>query len=174
MDEGKEVAQFAQRLTALQRQLFVYLTTLVGRTIDTEDLLQEVNKVIWEKYAEFEPGSNLSAWAYRIAYFEVLKYRKLKARDRHRFGNETLEMLASEAENVAEREPFQRQALLGCLEKLPVEDRLLITRRYLAEDDVARLAEEQGRSDKSIYRSLARIRALLHECVQQTLAAEPS
>lgn len=172
MDSNHEVALFAQQLTGLQRQLFVYLTTLVGRTSEVEDLLQEVNKVVWEKYAEFTPGTSLSAWAYRIAYFEVLRFRKAKVRDRLRFQDETLEALARDAEGVANREPPQREALLRCLEKLSAEDRRLVTRRYWGETDVDRLAQEFGRSDKTIYRSLARIRSLLLGCIQQTLAGE--
>lgn len=172
MDTSPEVAQFAQQLTALQRQLFVYLTTLVGQIADVEDLLQEVNRVIWEKYAEFQPGTNLAAWAYKIAYFEVLKFRKYKGRDRLRFGECTLELLAQEAVSVADKETDRRQALLGCLGKLPADDRELITRRYLAETDVQNLARDFDRSDKAIYRALARIRTLLLDCIQRTLAAE--
>lgn len=172
MSADPEVARFAQQLTGLQRQLYVYLSTLVERVGDVDDLLQEVNKVAWEKYSEFTPGSNLSAWAYRIAYFEVLRYRKSKGRDRLRFGDDTLELLAVDARSIAERECQRREALLDCLEKLSAEDRRLITRRYHAEMDVEGLAVETGRSDKSIYRALARIRSLLHACIQRTLAAE--
>lgn len=172
MEPSQQVAEFAQQLTAVQRQLFVYLTTLMGQVADVEDLLQEVNRVIWEKYAEFQPGSNLAAWAYKIAYFEVLKYRKYKGRDRLRFNDTTLELLAQEAGPVADRECDRRQALLGCLDKLPGEDHRLITRRYLADTEVRDLARDFDRSDKAIYRALARIRTLLLECIQRTLAAE--
>lgn len=103
MNEAREVARFAQNLTHVQRQLFVYLTTLVGQIADVEDLLQEVNRIIWQKYAEFQPDANFAAWAYKIAYFEVLKFRKLKGRDRLRFTDATLELLAAEAGPVPSR-----------------------------------------------------------------------
>lgn len=170
--DSREVARFGQQLTALQRQLFVYVAQLVGRTADADDVLQEVNRVLWEKYAEFVPGTNLAAWAYKVAYFEVLRYRKTKGRDRLRFGDETLEVLAAEAAPVAEQESARRAALNECLDKIPAEDRDLVNRRYAEQTEVRDLANVLKRSEKAIYRALARVRGVLLECVRRALAAE--
>lgn len=170
--DAREVARFGQQLTALQRQLFVYVTQLVGRTADADDVLQEVNRVLWEKYAEYTPGTNLAAWAYKVAYFEVLRYRKTKVRDRLRFGDDTLKVLAAEAAPVADRESARRAALIGCLEKLPAEDRDLVNRRYADQTEVRDLASALKRSEKAVYRALARVRSVLLECVGRAVAAE--
>ncbi|MBA4065642.1 MAG: RNA polymerase subunit sigma [Isosphaera sp.] len=170
--DAREVARFGQHLTAIQRQLFVYVTQLLGRTADADDVLQDVNRVLWEKYAEFTPGTNLTAWAYKVAYFEVLRYRKTKVRDRLRFGEDTLAVLAAEAAPVADAESARRVALRECLDKLPADDRDLVTKRYLGGVEVRDLARFFRRSEKAVYRALARVRGALLECVRGALAAE--
>jgi RNA polymerase sigma-70 factor, ECF subfamily len=172
MDDPREVARFGQQLVAIQRQLFAYVVQLVGRTADADDVLQEVNRVLWEKCGEFVPGTNLTAWAYKVAYFEVLRYRKTKGRERLRFADATLELIADEAAAVADSEPERARALTSCIEKLPADDRDLIRKRYLREHDVAALAEQTGRSEQAIYRALARARGQLLECVRRAVAAE--
>lgn len=172
MNQAEVVRQFAQELTAIQRQLFMYITTLVNVPADADDVLQEVNRVIWEKFEEFRPGTNFAAWAYKIAYYEVLTFRKRKAREKLQFKDETLELLARDATQLLSDESAQRLALRGCLEKLPDADRELISQRYLSDTDMHAMAEQLGRSEKSLYRSLARIRSMLLECIQRTMAAE--
>src|SRR5262245_20003868 len=133
MKDPADLKQFAQELTRLQRPLFVYITRLVSRPADAEDVLQEVNRVLWEKIEGYQPGTNLGAWAARVAYYEVLTWRKRQARQRLRFSDHTLELIADEAGLDSEAESDERQALHGCLDKLPPADRDLITRRYLGE-----------------------------------------
>lgn len=172
MTDPEEVARFAKHLIGIQRQLFVYVTQLVGRTADADDVLQEVNRVVWEKYSEFEQGTNLTAWAYKIAYFEVLRYRKTRGREKVRFADTTLELLAEDAGVLADQESDRRTALVGCLAKLPDSDRELVTRRYLAGVEVRDLAATFNRSEKAVYRALTRVRAMLLECLQRSLAVE--
>jgi RNA polymerase sigma-70 factor (ECF subfamily) len=172
MKDAQTVRQLAQELTALQRPLYLYITTLVGHPADAEDILQEVNRLMWEKLDEYQPQTSLAAWACKIAYYEVLTFRKRKAREGFRFSESTLEQLAPEAERLLEAEDARTQALRHCLEALPEADRELITRRYLGGLDMHSLARCFSRSEKSLYRSLARIRTVLLGCVQRTLATE--
>jgi RNA polymerase sigma-70 factor (ECF subfamily) len=169
MNDSEEVAQFARQLITIQRQLFVYITQLVGRS-DADDVLQEVNRVAWEKYHEFAPGTNLTAWAYKIAYFEILRFRKTKGREKLRFKEATLDLLASDAAGRADQEPIRQAALRECLAKLPAADRDLVSGRYLDGVEVRALAAKLGQSEKAIYRALVRIRTILLECVRRTLA----
>jgi RNA polymerase sigma-70 factor (ECF subfamily) len=172
MTKPDDVTRFAQQLVAIQRQLFVYVTQLIGRSADADDVLQEVNRVVWEKYDEFQPGTNFNAWAYKVAYFEVLRYRKTRGRQRARFADATLDLIAAEAGAVADAEPARQSALRECMSKLPTEDRDMIGKRYLGEIEVRDLAKLFNRSEKAIYRALTRIRSLLLECVRRSLAAE--
>lgn len=172
MDTPEAVKRFASQLTAFQRPLYLFIVSLVHHAADADDVLQDVNRILWEKADEYEPGTNFAAWAYRVAHYQVLTLRKQKARQLSRFRDATLELIAQDAARLLDDEPAERDALRGCLGKLTAGDRDLVTRRYLAETDMHALAKQLDRPEKSLYRSIARIREMLLDCIQRTLAAE--
>lgn len=157
MQPSEQVKRFAQELTAFQRSLYVYISTLTAHPADALDVLQETNREVWERYEEFQPGSNLAAWMCKIAYFQVLTLRKRKSRETLRFRDTTLSMLADRSARIVGEIDSQQEALQGCLEKLAPADRELVRMRYLAESDIEAMAKHFRRPAKSLYRSLARI-----------------
>lgn len=172
LDDAAQVREFAEELTRIQRSLYGYICSLVGCPEEAQDVLQETNREVWERYEEFEPGSSLAAWTYKIAYYRVLTVRKQRKRRQQRFQETTLELLA---ERMAEKNyvlEARHQALLDCVGKLEPADRHLIQTRYLEGVDVAEIAEKLRRAPNSLYRSLARIRGLLLDCIESLLEAE--
>jgi RNA polymerase sigma-70 factor, ECF subfamily len=87
--EGDRSAVFVELLTQHQRKLFSYIYTLVPNVTDTDDLLQETNLVLWNKRLDFKLGTNFSAWACRIAYFNVQNFLRSKVH-KHAFFSEEL------------------------------------------------------------------------------------
>lgn len=83
-----------------------------------------------------------------------------------------MELLAQRAAETSELEEARQKALGRCMEKLTAGDRHLIQQRYWEGVDVEALAASLQRPANSLYRSLARIRGLLLECVQSQLKAE--
>ncbi len=172
MHDSRQTAEFVKLLTGYQRHLYLYIVTLLPNTTDAEEVLQETNTTIWSKADEFVLGTNFAAWAKKIAYYEVLAFRKHAARDRLRFSNELIDTMAAE-QHVDEEWLTQRRLALGvCMKKLNPDDRELITQRYVANITVRELAEQLGRPLKSIYRSLERIRMALLKCINRVIAGE--
>ncbi|MDB5392169.1 MAG: polymerase sigma-70 factor [Planctomycetaceae bacterium] len=194
-------AEFVQLFTRSQRPVFLYILSLLPRPTEAEEILQETNLVIWTKASQFQPGTNFRAWACQIAYFEVMKYRSRKHRDKLHFNPELLELVAAESLQQSELLDRRRQALAECLAKLREQDRALIQTRYSPGNDEAEeglvdetpgddhrakehdvkdyrakdqpgIAEKLGRPINSIYQSLSRIRKSLLECINRRLAAE--
>src|SRR4051794_34603624 len=97
MAESPHQAQGTELLTQYQRRLRVFLRALVGERGEVEDLLQEVNLWVWTHAEEFEPGTDFGAWAFRVAHYHVLTYRKRMARQKLRFGDGLLEKVAEDA-----------------------------------------------------------------------------
>jgi RNA polymerase sigma-70 factor (ECF subfamily) len=62
--------------------------------------------------------------------------------------------------------------LENCLGKLAEGDRTLIRQRYQPNTTVQQLASDIGRSANSVSKSLGRIRRVLLECIDRTLALE--
>lgn len=165
-------SDFAQLLVRHDRALLRYIMTFIPRRDDAEEVLQRAATVLWEKFNDYDRTREFLPWALSVAYFEVLNFRKELARSRLVFREEVLHALAESRE---EQEPVlvaQRKALGECLGQLDAEGRALLRRRYSDSATVASLAEETGRTAKSLYRRLDRLRELIAQCVERRLASE--
>ena len=163
--------QFVKLLTGSQRALHLYIIMFIPRAEDAEDVLQSVNAVLWEKASDFEPGTNFLAWARKVAYYEVLAFRRKAASRRLMFDTELVSLLSEESA-PPDTVDLRRRALGGCVRKLRGPDLEVLTLRYEDARSVANIAEELERPIKSIYRSLERIRMSLLACIDKTLASE--
>src|SRR6185295_14130915 len=129
------------------------------------------NVVLWNKFADFQPGSNFFAWASRIAYYEVLSLMKQQRRNRT-FSDEALELLANEAVAMSDRSSERYEALEDCLSRLTPPDRELLQERYYYQRPPKQIAAAQSRSVHSVYRALSRIHNVLLNCVQRNLKSD--
>ena len=75
-DNNQAVGEFVRRLTGCQPRLYAYIMTLVLDPHEADDVLQQANLVMWEKLDEFLACENFDALACRVAYFQVLAYRR--------------------------------------------------------------------------------------------------
>ncbi|HEX8912459.1 MAG TPA: sigma-70 family RNA polymerase sigma factor [Humisphaera sp.] len=165
--------QFVALMTASQPSLFAYVLSLVPDTQRAEDLLQETNIVLWRKRDEYEAGTSFMSWACQVAYFNVLAFRRKMARDRHRFDDAVFDYLAERQIERADALDDRREALKGCLEKLPAAQRELVAERYEPGGSVQRMAEARGTTEGAVSQSLYRIRAALLACIERRLGAGP-
>ena len=171
-DSDRRLAEFVRLLTAGQRALYTYIRGLIWNRADANDVLQSTNEVLWTKREEFTPGSNFDAWANRVAYFEVLAFRKRRHADRHLFDDELLGDM-SDAVVESSTHADQRQIYLDeCLDQLADEHRDTIKQRYEPGTTIADLAKQQDRSVQAISQLLYRIRTQLMKCIEEKLAAE--
>src|SRR5437763_15439197 len=101
MEDTHNEAESRKRLMALitqhQRRIFSYIYALVPDRYDAEDLLQETNVVICEKFDDFEPGTDFVAWACQIAYWRIRYSRQKFARSKVIFQQEIVDALANTA-----------------------------------------------------------------------------
>lgn len=165
-------AEFVELFTKHQRRLFLLILSQIHDPVDAEEVLQNVNVIIWKKCGQFQPGTNFLAWAATIANFEVLKYRSRRSRERLVFSDEFLATVSAEAVEKSEELERRRAALKECIQKLRSQDQELIEQRYAPGETGKNLAEHIGRPSNSVYQSLGRIRRTLMECIQRRLAAE--
>lgn len=169
-DHGDEA--MVSLLTAHQQRLTVFVRSMVPHRADADEVLQNVNLFIWRHAHEFTPGTDFLAWAFRIAHFEILTFRKRLARERARLCDAVVDQLAEQAQTLLPSSNLRQDALENCLERLPEKDRQLVSMRYEPEATTESVAESTGRSTKAIYEALNRIRTRLLECIDRTLAAE--
>jgi RNA polymerase sigma-70 factor (ECF subfamily) len=149
--------------------LRAFVRSLVPTLADSNDVMQEVAIVLWQKFAEYETHEDFRRWAFRVAKWKVLSWQRDRMRDRHVFGVDTTEMLALEVEERSDRLEAQREALRACLGKLPVAQRDLVDQAYGPEARIDNLAVKIGVTAMSLYKKLHRIRLLLVNCTRRTL-----
>ena len=116
MPSADSDSQFADQLVAIQRALYAYILTLLPRPGEASDVLQDTNVALWRNAARFQPGTDFRAWAYRVAYYQVLTQRRKHDRDRLRFDESLLtalaEQLDAEPPTVQEEETLALSRLL--------------------------------------------------------------
>ena len=173
-DELAKGRAFLERFLKAERRIFAYIFTLLPNRTDAEDILQEVSKLMWEKFDEDDPPRDFANWGCRIAYYRVQEYRRSRRRQRVIFSDEIVARLAM---TLAERASTlqideRREALNCCLGKLGPGDRVLLAERLKEGATVQTAAEGAGRSVDAVYKALARIRKALHDCVARALDAE--
>lgn len=78
--EARRVEQFMALYSSHQRRLYLYTTTLLPAASDADDIFQEANLVLWQKFDQYEDGTNFFAWACKIIRYKVLQHREKKAR----------------------------------------------------------------------------------------------
>ncbi|VAX37452.1 hypothetical protein MNBD_PLANCTO02-1239 [hydrothermal vent metagenome] len=174
-DENREKAtEFVWHYTMHSRRIYTYVYSLVFDRSDADDIYQDVGILLWEKFDQFEKGSNFAAWACKIAWLKVLEYRRKKKRLPAVLDQAVLERLSSKFEGSYQKADAERDALENCLAKLSEKDSQLIIERYQKEGSPQQLALNRGQAVERVYTSLKRIRRTLLECVTRTLSGEAS
>src|SRR5436189_50398 len=142
MDRG---AQFVRLFLQNQRRIYGLILALVPKGSDADDILQESCAVMWQKFDEFDPGTNFAAWALRIARYQVMADYTTQRRQKARLSDETIEAVVDRMAARTDREDARSVVLDGCLEDLPEPDRQMIELRYRAGASVEEVARRSGK-----------------------------
>lgn len=161
---------FVRLLMRHDRTIRAYLRGLLPTASDVDEVMQEASVVAWRKFGELDHPENFRRWACVIARYEVLMYRRKKARDRLVLGEEIERLMADEGLDELPLRDRQLEALEACLEKLPPERRRLVLRVYEAESPMKTIAEQVGKTPTAIHKMLSRVRRELLLCVERSLA----
>jgi RNA polymerase sigma-70 factor (ECF subfamily) len=149
-----------------QRRLYLYTVTLMCGAVDADDVFQEANLVLWQKFAQFQEGTNFFAWACQIIRNKAMKHREKRARAAQLLDPDVLDRLAGLAvEEVEHIDEFHRQILIDCMQRLSPGDRDLMRQRYAEAMPVQAMAASMNRSPNAVSKSLGRIRRLLLDCI---------
>lgn len=166
--------RFLRSFTANEPAVRAYVRRLVPTRADADDVMQDIAVVLWEKFGDFRADGNFRAWAFGVARYEVLAWRRDSARDRLVLDEDVVVKLAEETADEAEehRLASQRVALEKCLAKVAPEQRDLLMGAYDSDNRIQDIAADSGRSVAGFYQWLHRMRRQLHDCVRRQLHEE--
>jgi RNA polymerase sigma-70 factor (ECF subfamily) len=163
---------FVRELTGAQQELKVFVTILIGRLPDVMDVLQETNVDIWRKAATFDPSRPFLPWAKALARYQVMKWRSSQKREKLLFGDDLVDVIASEMVDDDDDQRAMLDALDHCVGKLTVLQQRYLTVKYTHRESIPKMAEIFGRSEPSVVSMLYRLRKLLYKCVKKTMELE--
>ncbi len=162
--------QFELLMREHGRQVFSYIFALVRNFENTEDLFQETSLALWERFDQFEPGTNFVLWACTVARYRVLGFFEREKRQPIPFSPQAHEQLLAVQSHLADHSEARREALAECVQKLSQRQRELLMQCYDRGRTVSEVAEELRRTRFSVYSSLRHVRARLLDCIRTTLA----
>ncbi len=170
-DSDEMNREFLAHMLPSQHSIRNFIFSLHPQAGDLDDIMQNTAVSLWEKFATFDQSREFLPWAMRMAYFEVLRFRKKCSRERLVFCEELLEVMAGETAGPDLAEPV-RQALEGCLSRLDPRLRMLVEARYAQGTSITALARSTKQSVHRLYRQLEKVRAQLVTCVKREMADE--
>ncbi|MBN2063186.1 MAG: sigma-70 family RNA polymerase sigma factor [Sedimentisphaerales bacterium] len=160
--------EFLTSFVKNNKALFGYILSLVPSHADAEDILQETSCMLWDKFSEFESGTNFLAWARKIARYKVCEYYRKKKKAA--YVNIDLLEAVYEKHQTGDLEEHMA-ALRGCLGKLSENDLNLIQLRFQNGITIKEIAINTDRSVHTLYKRMACLFTLLQSCVRKTMLA---
>jgi RNA polymerase sigma-70 factor (ECF subfamily) len=174
MPESQKVLEFVRLLTSHEVRLRAFVLSMIPNFADAEDVLQQTNAVLWERFDQFQPGTSFMSWAGRVAYLEALQHLRRRRTDKNKFGEAFLKNVADVAlrEEVDHRLNARIVALGECVAKLKPKQRDMLRARYFEKRTIEQMEQVFSRSAEAIYQTLSRIRRTLHDCVSMKVRLE--
>lgn len=164
--------QFLRLYVENEEALRGFVRSLVPTLDEAREVMQDVAAVLWRKFDDLDSPEDFRRWAFGVAKFEALAFRRDRARDRHIFSDNLIALLEDEAAEAGEHDRREELALEECLTKLPKAQRELVELAYSPGARIDALARESGRTPMSLYKTLHRIRMALADCIRNSLRRE--
>jgi RNA polymerase sigma-70 factor (ECF subfamily) len=166
--DPKNYEWFVQLLTRHERGIRAYIRAGLPSSQDVAEVMQEVSLIAWRKFSDLEnPETDFARWATVIARYEIMKFRRTKARDRLVLGENIVEMINAEGIEESHGRESQLSALETCLKKLPEDRRELVLDAHVSGTSITEMADRIGKTRNALYQLLWRIRQELAECVER-------
>ena len=167
-DSHENKSSFVELYSSNYNRIKYSILSLIPNANEAEDIMQETSRILWEKFDQFEIGTNFAAWATTIARFQVLKYRR-EYNSKIELNSDILALLVEDARKPIEKEDLRMDALRQCLNKLEDKDSNLIKSRFELNKTARELSKENGVAMNTIYRNESRIFSLLLGCIRRAI-----
>ncbi|MBN1672793.1 MAG: sigma-70 family RNA polymerase sigma factor [Kiritimatiellae bacterium] len=147
-----------------------YIYAMVEDWDIVEETLQETAVFMANRWQDFTPGTNFTAWARTVARNRCREI--LRGTHRQRRISEALEACIPEEtwDEHGAYDAEKKKALIECLGALPEKSRRIMDLHYRAGKRGAEIAKILRQSVESLYMALSRIRQALKTCIEERLA----
>ena len=171
-NEKLKTKRFMALLVPNQRRINAYILCLVPNTSDADDILQDTLAEIWNKFDEFEEGSNFIAWSLTIARYKVMSFRQKNKNSKVVFSDHVIDFLEPESRKGSDIVKEEIGALKHCLKKLSDKQKYYLLLRYEQGLSFRAIASQVGVSMQAVYKTVCRIHSNLARCVSMHFEME--
>jgi RNA polymerase sigma-70 factor (ECF subfamily) len=171
MAEQIHLSEFVKLHTQHEIRLRGLAFSFVPNWADAEEVLQQANLVLWQKFGTFRRGSDFFAWAAQIVVLTAKDFLARQRRAKVKFSDTFYDLVAEETAEAAEELAERERVLRDCVGKLKERQRTVVQLRYHDAKPVAEIASKIGSTAKAVYHALEHIHKALLDCVQRGLAA---
>jgi RNA polymerase sigma-70 factor, ECF subfamily len=161
--------EFVGLFSANARRIYATIYSMIPSWADADDVFQETSRVLWQKFDDFQFGTDFFAWARQIARFQTLNFRQRQQRSKVKFTDAFLDAVASATDADADQLEEEQRALADCMKKLKSRERNMIVLRFAPDATTKTVAERLDMSVDAVYKAVSRIRTTLLKCIEQTL-----
>ena len=180
-DDATLQARFMDEAMPLMNQLFGAALGMTRNRADAEDLVQETYLKAYQKFHQYQPGTNIKAWLYRIlTNTYISSYRKAQ-RSPKRASSDTVEdwQLADAASHsevglksaeVEALEALPSSQLRNALDSLSEEHRMVVLMADVEGMSYKEIAEELGVPMGTVMSRLNRARKNLRSALADVAA----
>ena len=147
---------------------------IVSNREDAEEVVQDSFMKAFAALPEFRRASKFSTWLFRIVYntsLSRLKGRKMPTVDLDENMNEKFVIVENQEWDLLKREERNKYINLA-LDKLAIEERLVITLHYIGEKSISEICEIVGKEKSAVKMKLLRGRKQLESTLGLLLKGE--
>ena len=165
-------AEFVRLFSSCSQRLYRSIRIALPQQDYADEVYQETSITLWEKFGEFEPGTNFAAWATSVARYKILQFQHRKLRDRRVFAEPLISEIISQSDQLGDSLDRRRAYRADCVNKLNDRDRDLLQRRFGLGLTSNQVAEALRRSPSFVSKALSRIHRALFLCIRRREAEE--
>ncbi|MEM0896451.1 MAG: sigma-70 family RNA polymerase sigma factor [Verrucomicrobiota bacterium] len=167
IDQGE---RFTRLYASHQRRIHGLVYVLTQDRGVAEDLQQEVAARLWRKFDTFEEGTDFAAWAFAIARFVVMEWRRSSQRVPLPLEEEELHALTDTYADYSQPLSSIHVYLDECLTKATDAQRRLLNEHFVHGFKILEIAARWQRDRRSIHRLLKKTKDQLLQCIEEARA----
>ena len=163
---------FFRLYNRVNARIYSVILIIVHNHNDAEDIQQDAASSMWEKFDQFEKGTNFEAWAIKIAKNKALEFIRKNKKSRMVFDDKYYDMISEYAEKETDDITENIHIVKKCMKKLSETDFKLLNLRFSKNISLKQISTITGRSSSSLCQSFSRILDLLKFCVARERAIQ--
>lgn len=172
--EPDDDEMLAAEIATLRLPLQAYAFSLLANHSAGDDVAQETCLYLWEHRAERRSGSDLKGWAFSVARFKALAWRRDKARERTvNFSEDVLHRIDADAQTICNNLQERLDALQTCLTHLAPQEIHLLRLKYVERTSLTAEAHRLGHHPNRLQKAISRLRLALRHCIESKLTRQP-